>query len=58
MMVLMFPRKLYLWPNSIKAEGKINDVVIENMMNWRHSGFKSQLVLSAIYPYCKHSPKN
>jgi hypothetical protein len=22
-----------------KAEGKINDVVIENMMNWRHSGF-------------------
>jgi hypothetical protein len=29
----------------LKAEGKINDVVIENMMNWRHSGFKSQLVL-------------
>ena len=23
----------------LKAEGKINDVVIENMMNWRHSGF-------------------
>jgi len=22
-----------------KAEGKINDVVIENMMNWHHSGF-------------------
>ena len=23
----------------LKSEGKINDVVIENMMNWRHSGF-------------------
>jgi len=23
----------------LKAEGKINDVVIENMMNWHHSGF-------------------
>ena len=23
----------------LKAEGKINDVIIENMMNWRHSGF-------------------
>ena len=23
----------------LKAEGKINDVVIENMMNWRHSAF-------------------
>jgi hypothetical protein len=31
----------------LKSEGKINDLVIENMMNWRHSGFKSQLVLSA-----------
>jgi hypothetical protein len=25
--------------NMLKAEGKINDVVIENMMNWHHSGF-------------------
>ena len=33
----------------LKSEGKINDLVIENMMNLRHSGFKSQLVLSAIY---------
>jgi hypothetical protein len=23
----------------LKAEGKINDAVIENMMNWHHSGF-------------------
>jgi hypothetical protein len=23
----------------LKAEGKITDVIIENMMNWRHSGF-------------------
>ena len=23
----------------LKAEGKITDVVIENMMNWSHSGF-------------------
>ena len=23
----------------LKAEGKITDVVIENMMNWRHSRF-------------------
>jgi hypothetical protein len=23
----------------LKAEGKINDVVIENMMNWHYSGF-------------------
>ncbi len=25
--------------NMRKTEGKINDVVIENMMNWHHSGF-------------------
>ena len=25
--------------NLLKAEGKINESVIENMMNWRHSGF-------------------
>ncbi len=23
----------------LKAEGKINDTVIENMLNWHHSGF-------------------
>jgi hypothetical protein len=23
----------------LKAEGKITDIIIENMMNWRHSGF-------------------
>jgi hypothetical protein len=23
----------------LKAEGKINDAVIENMLSWRHSGF-------------------
>ena len=35
--------------NTLKSEGKSNDVVIENIMNWRHSEFKSQLALSAIY---------
>ncbi len=30
----------------LKAEGKINDLVIENMMNWRHSGFNV---------YCGHA---
>ena len=24
----------------LKSEGKISDAVIENMMNWRHGGFK------------------
>ncbi len=24
----------------LKKEGKITDIVIENMMNWRHSGFR------------------
>ena len=23
----------------LKKEGKINDAIIENMMNWHHSGF-------------------
>ena len=32
-----------------KTEGKINDVVIKNMMIWHHSGFTSQLVLTAMY---------
>jgi hypothetical protein len=30
----------------LKSEGKINDLVIENMMNWRHSGFNV---------YCGHA---
>jgi len=34
----------------LKAEGKINDVVIENMMNWRHSGFNVYCG-NAIWPH-------
>ncbi len=34
----------------LKAEGKINDVVIKNMMNWRHSGFNVYCG-NAIYPH-------
>lgn len=34
----------------LKAEGKINDVAIENMMNWYHSGFKVYCG-KAIWPY-------
>ena len=30
----------------LKAEGKITDVIIENMMNWHHSGFNV---------YCGHA---
>jgi hypothetical protein len=28
----------------LKSEGKVTDVIIENMMNWRHSGFNVMLV--------------
>ncbi len=34
----------------LKAEGKINDVVIEDMMNWRHSGFNVYCG-NAIWPH-------
>ena len=34
----------------LKAEGKITDLVIENMMNWRHSGF-SVYCGKAIWPH-------
>jgi len=34
----------------LKAEGKITDVIIENMMNWRHSGF-SVYCGKAIWPH-------
>ena len=36
--------------NMLKAEGKINDVVIENMMNWYHSGFNVYCG-NAIWPH-------
>ncbi len=34
----------------MKAEGKINDAVIENMMSWHHSGFNIYCG-SAIWPH-------
>jgi len=34
----------------LKAEGKINDAVIENMMSWRHSGFNIYCG-NAIWPH-------
>ncbi|MCK4488551.1 MAG: hypothetical protein KAU38_17550 [Desulfobacterales bacterium] len=33
----------------LKAEGKINDALIENMMNWRHSGPPWRDLLKLIY---------
>jgi hypothetical protein len=27
--------------NMLKREGKINNVIIDNMMNWQHSGFNN-----------------
>jgi len=34
----------------LKAAGKINDVVIENLMNWNHSGFNAYCG-NAIWPH-------
>ncbi len=41
----------------LKAEGKINDVVIENMMNWRHSGFNVYCG-NAIWPHNEEGLEN
>ncbi len=41
----------------LKAEGKINDVVIENMMNWRHSGF-NVYCCNAIWPHNEEGLEN
>ncbi len=41
----------------LKAEGKINDVVIENMMNWRHSGFNVYCG-KAIWPHNEEGLEN
>ncbi len=41
----------------LKAEGKINDVVIENMMNWRHSGFNVYRG-NAIWPHNEEGLEN
>jgi hypothetical protein len=43
--------------NMLKAEGKINDVVIENMMNWRHSGFNVYCG-KAIWPHNEEGLEN
>ena len=41
----------------LKAEGKITDVVIENMMNWRHSGFNVYCG-KAIWPHNQEGLEN
>ena len=41
----------------IKAEGKITDVIIENMMNWRHSGFHVYCG-KAIWPHNEEGLEN
>jgi hypothetical protein len=41
----------------LKAEGKINDVVIENMMNWHHSGFNVYCG-NAIWPHNEEGLEN
>jgi hypothetical protein len=41
----------------LKAEGKITDVIIENMMNWRHSGF-SVYCGKAIWPHNEEGLEN
>ncbi len=41
----------------LKAEGKITDVVIENMMNWHHSGFNVYCG-NAIWPHNEEGLEN
>ncbi|MCP4140887.1 MAG: IS91 family transposase, partial [Chloroflexi bacterium] len=41
----------------LKAEGKITDVVIENMINWHHSGFNVYCG-NAIWPNNEESLEN
>ncbi len=41
----------------LKAEGKITDVIIENMMNWHHSGFNVYCG-DAIWPHNQEGLEN
>jgi len=41
----------------LKAEGKITDVVIENIMNWHHSGF-NVYCCKAIWPHNEKGLEN
>jgi hypothetical protein len=41
----------------LKAEGKINDKVIENMLTWHHSGF-NVYCSNAIWPHNKEVLEN
>jgi len=41
----------------LKAEGKIAEVIIENMMNWRHSGFNAYCG-KAIWPHNEEGLEN
>jgi len=41
----------------LRAEGKINDAIIENMLNWRHSGFNFYCG-NAIWPHNEEGLEN
>jgi len=41
----------------LKSEGKITNVIIENMMNWRHSGFNVYYG-KAIWPHNEEGLEN
>ncbi len=41
----------------LRAEGKINDAIIENMLNWRHSGFNVYCG-DAIWPHNEEGLEN
>jgi len=41
----------------LKEESKINDTVIENMLNWHHSGFNIYCC-NAIWPYNEEGLEN
>ena len=51
---MLFPYEVF---KMLKAEGKITDVLIENMMNWRHSGFNVYCGY-AIWPHNEEGPEN
>jgi len=41
----------------LKAEGKINEAIIESMLNWRHSGFNVYCG-KAIWPHNEEGLEN
>jgi hypothetical protein len=55
----MWPEDLFRYEvfKMLKSEGKINDLMIENMMNWRHSGFNVYCG-KAIWPHNEEGLEN